>query len=75
MVCSFIGPSLPRKAFLFFRFDLCSGVGCDANASYPTYDTPHPAIGEHSDVITQFFNLPLSFLSMITDFVLFPFLH
>ena len=37
-------------------------VGCDANASYATYGTPHPAIGEHSDVITQFFNLPLSYL-------------
>lgn len=45
----------------------------ERNASYATYGTPHPAIGEHSDVITQFFNLPLSFLSMITDFVLFPF--
>ncbi|EPI3416503.1 hypothetical protein ACST1I_002313, partial [Escherichia coli] len=55
-----------------FLFDLCSGVGCDANASYATYGTPHPAIGEHSDVITQFFNLPLSFLSTITNFVLFP---
>ncbi|MFU2368491.1 MAG: hypothetical protein ACM685_22950, partial [Enterobacteriaceae bacterium] len=63
----------PVRPFFFFLFDLCSGVGCDANASYATYGTPHPAIGEHSDVITQFFNLPLSFLSTITDFVLFPF--
>lgn len=64
-----------------FLFSVMSGVmsRCDRmaenadNASYATYGTPHPAIGEHSDVITQFFNLPLSFLSMITDFVLFPF--
>ncbi len=75
MVCSFIGPSLPRKAFLFLSFDLYSGVGCDADASYATYGTPHPAIGAHSNVIMQFFNLPLSFLSTITNFVLFLFLH
>ncbi|ESD91595.1 hypothetical protein HMPREF1612_02027 [Escherichia coli 908585] len=38
-----------------------------------TYGTPHPAIGEHSNVITPSFNLPLSFLSTITNFVLFLF--
>ncbi len=76
IVCSFIWAfTSPVRPFFFFRFDLCSGVGCDANASYSTYDTPHPAIGEHSDVITQFFNLPLSFLSMITISFYFLFLH
>ena len=34
---------------------------CDANASYATYGTPHPAIGEHSDVITQFLIFPCLF--------------
>ncbi|HHE7166470.1 TPA: hypothetical protein ACPFEM_003215, partial [Escherichia coli] len=54
---------------------LCSvqGIGCDADASSLTYGTPHPAIGEHSNVITPSFNLPLSFLSTITNFVLFLF--
>ncbi|HIH3351974.1 TPA: hypothetical protein ACYQOI_002675, partial [Escherichia coli] len=63
----------PVRPFFFFLFDLYSGVGCDADASYATYGTPHPAIGAHSNVIMQFFNLPLSFLSTITNFVLFLF--
>ncbi len=72
MVCSFIGPSLPRKAFLFFRCALCRVSRRDAGQASLTYGT-HPAIGEHSNVITPSFNLPLSFLSTISKFVLFLF--
>ncbi|MBS2141030.1 hypothetical protein KCA24_34790, partial [Escherichia coli] len=63
----------PVRLFFFVLVARGRGVGWEANASSATYGPPLPAIGEHSNVITQFFNLHLSFLSMITDFVLFPF--